>query len=96
MQESTQEAKNVYTPVQGYLTKDDVAKMLGVTRRALEGWMAKGIVPYFKLGKLVRFHEPDIHAHLRKFRVERSTVFLPKRRSAKLAQAASSLELKDH
>jgi excisionase family DNA binding protein len=72
----------------GYLSKAQVCEMLGVTQRTLEGWMHRGHVPYFKIGRWVRFREDDIHQHLQKYRIQRGKGFLPTRRSAKLEIAA--------
>jgi excisionase family DNA binding protein len=39
--------------------------MLKVTVRGLEAWMAKKIIPYYRIGKRsVRFKRSDILAHL--------------------------------
>ena len=72
----------------GYLTKAQVCTMLGVTVRTLEGWMHRGHVPYYKIGRWVRFLEDDIHAYLRKYRVQQSNGFSPIRHSRKLENAA--------
>jgi excisionase family DNA binding protein len=69
---------------QSYLTKAQLCVMLGITVRTLEGWMRRGHVPYYKIGRWVRFLEEDVHAHLRKYRVQRSNGFFPTRRSRKL------------
>ena len=37
------------------LDKKDVAAHFGVTIRAIEGWMKKSNMPYFKIGSCVRF-----------------------------------------
>ena len=74
-----------------YMTKPQVCGMLGITLRTLEGWMRRGHVPYYKIGRWVRFLEEDIHAHLKSYRVQRSNGLLPNRRSKKLENAAASL-----
>jgi len=71
-----------------YLTKAQVCMMLALSPRAVEGWMRRGILPYFKIGRWVRFLEEDIHRHLLKYRIERNHHFSPRRRSQKLEQAA--------
>ena len=72
-----------------YLTKLQVCEMLVITQRTLEGWMHRGHIPYYKVGRWVRFREDDIHEHLRKYRVERCKGFLPTRQSTKLNAAAA-------
>ena len=81
-----------------YLSKAAVADLLGITGRALDGWMARGIIPYFKVGRWVRFYEEDIHTHLRKhYRVERTRSIHPFRKSSKLERvAATILTLESH
>jgi excisionase family DNA binding protein len=53
-----------------YLDKLAVAQMFGVTPRTVDKWMVERKLPFFKIGKLVRFRRSDIDAHLdAKFRV---------------------------
>jgi len=47
-----------------YLTKKDVAQMLQVTERTVDNYMDRGFLPYFKLGRTVRFRLKDIEAHI--------------------------------
>ncbi len=75
---------------QKYLVKTQVCQLLGVTERTLSGWMRRGHVPYFKIGRWVRFYEDDIHKHLQKYRVERQHNYTPTRRSQKMEVAASN------
>jgi excisionase family DNA binding protein len=74
-----------------YLTKAQVCMMLALSPRAVEGWMRRGILPYFKIGRWVRFLEDDIHHHLQKYRIDRHNRFQPRRRSQKMEDAASNL-----
>jgi hypothetical protein len=53
--------------------------------------MHRGHLPYFKIGRWVRFREDDIHNHLQKYRIDRHNRFQPTRRSRKLEQAATNL-----
>lgn len=46
------------------LTKAEVAVFLRITVRTLDNWMRDGLVPYYKIGKLVRFHTEDVMKHL--------------------------------
>ena len=52
-----------------YLTKMEVAARLGMTARTIEHWMARGIIPYLKIGRgrraTVLFKWADIEAHLK-------------------------------
>lgn len=46
------------------LTKQDVANYIGVTTRTLEIWMREGRIPFFRIGRSVRFSLEDVLAHL--------------------------------
>lgn len=48
----------------GYLTKPEVARMFRITPRTLDQWQAAGRLPFFKLGRTVRYKLSDIEAHL--------------------------------
>ena len=52
-----------------YLSKPEVAARLGMTARTIEHWMARGIIPYLKIGRgrraTVLFKWADIEAHLK-------------------------------
>ena len=45
-------------------TKKDVAKFARITPRTVENWMANGALPYFRIGRTIRFRLPDILQHL--------------------------------
>ena len=47
-----------------YLDKNEVAKLFGITRRTLEEWMKRRFVPFYKIGRTVRFDRGAIHSHL--------------------------------
>ena len=44
--------------------KKEVAKMLGMTIRTVDNWMGRGLLPYFKIGRSVRFKMDDVMQHL--------------------------------
>jgi excisionase family DNA binding protein len=52
-----------------YLSKMEVAARLGMTARTIEHWMARGIIPYLKIGRgrraTVLFKWADIETHLK-------------------------------
>ena len=61
--------------VEGYLTKEEVAKRLKKTVRTVENWQRRGIVPFVKAGRSVLFKWADVEAHLQSnFRVCRRTI----------------------
>jgi len=47
-----------------YLTKQDVARLLQVSVRTVENFMSRGLLPFFRIGRTVRFRLKDIEAHL--------------------------------
>jgi len=49
--------------------KKEAAAYLKIGVRTLDDWMAKRLIPYFKIGKSVRFKTADLDAALEKFRV---------------------------
>jgi excisionase family DNA binding protein len=46
------------------LNKKQVAELLNVTVRSVDEWMKRGILPYLKIGRTVRFKSGDIVRHL--------------------------------
>ena len=52
-----------------YLSKLEVAARFGMTARTIEHWMARGVIPHFKIGKgrraTVLFKWTDIEEHLK-------------------------------
>jgi excisionase family DNA binding protein len=50
--------------VEELIEKPECAKRLHITPRTLDDWMARGYVPFLKIGKAVRFRWTDVLAHL--------------------------------
>ena len=46
------------------LTKIQVAELLNVTSRTVDCWMKRGLLPYYKIGRAVRFKSGDVLNHL--------------------------------
>ncbi len=54
------------------LTKSEVATYAQCTTRCIDNWMRRGYLPYFKIGRTVRFKVADVEAYLSNhFRVAR-------------------------
>ncbi len=54
------------------LTKTEVADYAQCTTRCIDNWMRRGYLPYFKIGRTVRFKVADVDAYLSNhFRVAR-------------------------
>jgi excisionase family DNA binding protein len=51
------------------LTEQELAAHLKICRRQLYNWRMAGIIPYFKLGKAVRFRAGDVAEALERMRV---------------------------
>jgi excisionase family DNA binding protein len=51
---------------QRLLTKAESAHYCHVQTRTIDNWMKRGLIPYYKIGKAVRFRLEDIQAHLDK------------------------------
>ena len=47
-----------------YLSKRELAERLKKTPRTIESYMAKGILPYFKLNRSILFRWSDVQKHL--------------------------------
>ena len=55
--------------IDGVLTKRGLAPRLQISLRTLDEWMRRGLVPYFKLGRSVRFRLEDVLEKLNEHRV---------------------------
>lgn len=47
-----------------YIDKREVARRLGKTVRTVDGWMSRGILPYYKIGRSVQFRWSEVQDHL--------------------------------
>jgi len=56
----------VRTSADSLCCKHEVAEYLKVTDRTIDNWMKEGLIPYFKIGRNVRFRIPDVLDHLRR------------------------------
>jgi len=50
---------------EAFLTKKDVANLLRITTRSVDEWMRKRRLPFYKIGRTVRFKLADVEQHLR-------------------------------
>jgi len=51
------------------ITEQELARHLKICRRQLYNWRVAGLIPYFKLGKAVRFRVTDVNEALEKMRI---------------------------
>jgi hypothetical protein len=51
------------------LTEQDLASHLKICRRQLYNWRMSGLIPYFKMGKAVRFRVGDVVVALERMRM---------------------------
>ena len=47
-----------------YHTVPDVAKMLGVSERAIRNWIARKQISYYRVGRLIRFDDAQISSFI--------------------------------
>ena len=51
------------------VTEAELARLLKVCRRQLYNWRVRGFIPYFKIGKAVRFRVADVQGALFRMRI---------------------------
>ena len=51
------------------MTEQHPAAHLKICRRQLHNWRMAGLIPYFKLGKAVRFRAADVAAAIERMRI---------------------------
>jgi len=51
------------------MTEQELARHLKICRRQLYSWRMSGLIPYFKLGKAVRFRVTDVAAALERMKI---------------------------
>ena len=54
------------------LTEKDACAYLRVSKRNLYCWRMAGLIPYFKIGRAVRFRKSDVDAALERMRMTAS------------------------
>jgi excisionase family DNA binding protein len=52
--------------VEGFINKVEVGKRLNMQTRTVTGWMKRGWLPYYKVGRAVRFKWSEVEAYLRR------------------------------
>ena len=59
---------NAATPLSStaepFIEKPEVGKRLGMRPRTIDDWMKRGLLPYYKVGRSVRFKWSEVEAHL--------------------------------
>lgn len=65
-QQNTQraEASLAERDVEPYIDKREVSKRLRMQPRTVDAWMRRGLLPYYKLGRVVRFKWSEVEVHL--------------------------------
>lgn len=56
--------------MEGYCDSHAAAEYLGIKYRGIEVRVKKGEIPYYKMGKLIRFKYADLDAWMAGFRVK--------------------------
>jgi excisionase family DNA binding protein len=57
--------KNEFSNDYQHITKKEMAARMKVTPRTIDSWMARGLVPYRKIGRTVRFDWDEVREHLK-------------------------------
>ena len=52
--------------VETFIDKQEVSKRLRMRPRTVDAWMRRGLLPYYKLGRVVRFKWSEVEVHLSK------------------------------
>ena len=60
----------IATPVESLLTKHEVADLVRVSTRTVGNWMADAVIPYFRIGRVVRFDRTKVLQALDEFRID--------------------------
>lgn len=51
------------------MTEQELARHLKICRRQLYNWRISGLIPYFKMGKAVRFRVADVVVAIERMRI---------------------------
>ncbi len=65
--------QEIETDKQKLVNKRTIALRYGITQRTVQEWMAKEMIPYFKLGYIVRFDPEACDRALAQFEVNAAT-----------------------
>ena len=52
-----------------YLNRDELAHRLGVSRRTVDQWKSQGVLPFTKIGRVIRFPLAEVETSLARFTV---------------------------
>ena len=66
MTKNTQQDSNTHHEL---VTKRHIAAVTNVSTRCIDNWMSDGLIPYRKIGKLVRFDVAEVREALNRFTV---------------------------
>jgi len=73
---SEEAPKSTENPVE-YVDRAEIAKILRISQRYVSKLMREGMLPYYKLGKSVRFRVSEVVDHMRVYRLGPPTVASP-------------------
>jgi excisionase family DNA binding protein len=52
------------------LTEEQIAEKIGVTSRCIRDWRNRRIIPFLKIGRIIRFHQGDVAQALGQYKRE--------------------------
>jgi excisionase family DNA binding protein len=58
------DSKRAESAVEVFIDKREVSRRMRVGLRTINDWMSQGLLPYYKVGKSVRFKWSEIELHL--------------------------------
>lgn len=61
----TRVGPEVVDGVEPFIDKPEVGRRTGMRPRTIDDWMKRGFLPYYKLGRSVRFKWSEVEARLR-------------------------------
>lgn len=53
-----------------YLTPEELAEMLGVSKLTIYGWTSRRAIPFYRIGRLVRFRQEDVDSWIQENKIE--------------------------
>jgi hypothetical protein len=52
------------------LTEEEIAAKIGVTPRCIRDWRNRRIIPFLKIGRIIRFHQGVVAQALKQYKRE--------------------------
>jgi excisionase family DNA binding protein len=56
------------------LTEEQIAEKIGVTPRCIRDWRNRRIIPFLKVGRIIRFNQGDVAQALQQYKREAEVI----------------------